>query len=221
MLSSDTVWSRAESGEPDQISAQMYNLTIGLTLLWGFGVNYYMIKTISVEQVMAIGFLPLIIGYFVSCFFGIYLYTSSDSPVVSFIGYNFVVVPIGIILVPFISAYDPLVIEKALYATGAVTSTMMMLGGIYPKFFLSIGRVLFLSLVLAIVAELVMLFMNIHQPALLDWAVAVIFCGYIGFDWARANTLPKTYDNAVDSAASLYLDIINLFIRLVRILGKR
>lgn len=41
--------------------------------------------------------------------------------------------------------------------------------------------------------------------------------GYIGYEWARANSIPKTVDNAIDSAA-LY---INLFLRLVRILGRR
>ena len=36
-------------------------------------------------------------------------------------------------------------------------------------------------------------------------------------DWAKAQEKPKTLDNAVDSAVDLYLDIINLFVRL---LGK-
>jgi len=51
--------------------------------------------------------------------------------------------------------------------------------------------------------------------------VVVIFCGYVGVDWGRANQVPKTVDNAVDSAAALYMDIINLFLRILRILGRR
>ena len=224
MLSSDSVWSRAGSGEADQVSPHIYNMVIGLTLLWGFAMNYIMVTKfqVEIEQLIAqVGGLGLIIGYFVSCFFGIYLYTSSDSALVSFVGYNFVVVPIGVLLTPFIQMYDPLIIEKALYATGAVTSSMMMLGGLYPAFFLKLGRVLFFSLLFVIIAELLMMFVGGFDLEVIDWIVVLIFCGYIGFDWARANTLPKTLDNAVDSAASLYLDIINLFIRLVRILGRR
>ena len=49
----------------------------------------------------------------------------------------------------------------------------------------------------------------------------MFFLGYIGFDWSRANSIPKTLDNAVDSAASLYMDIINLFLRILRIMGRR
>ena len=37
--------------------------------------------------------------------------------------------------------------------------------------------------------------------------MALIFSGYIGYDWARANAILKTLDNAIDSAAALYLDI--------------
>ena len=51
--------------------------------------------------------------------------------------------------------------------------------------------------------------------------MVVIFSGYIGYDWARANMIPKTLDNAIDSAASLYIDIINLFIRILQILSRR
>ncbi len=57
--------------------------------------------------------------------------------------------------------------------------------------------------------------------AWIDWVVVLIFCGYIGYDWGRANQIPKTLDNAVDSAAALYMDIINLFLRILRILGRR
>ncbi len=55
---------------------------------------------------------------------------------------------------------------------------------------------------------------------LIDGAVALLFCGYIGYDWARANQIPKTVDNAIDSAAALYMDIINLFLRILRIMGR-
>jgi FtsH-binding integral membrane protein len=62
--------------------------------------------------------------------------------------------------------------------------------------------------------------LGIHH-GIIDWIVVVIFCGYVGVDWGRANQIPKTVDNAVDSAAALYMDIINLFLRIVRILGRR
>jgi FtsH-binding integral membrane protein len=47
-----------------------------------------------------------------------------------------------------------------------------------------------------------------------------LFCAYIIYDWNRALRLPYTVDNAIDAAVALYLDIMNLFIHLLRILGK-
>ncbi len=221
MLETDSVWSRASSGAPDEISANLYNAVIGLTLLWGFGVNYYMIQAIDPMWVISLGFWPIFIGYMISAFAGIAIYTSSDSALISFFGYNLIVAPISVLLTPLIHFTDPLIIQKALYATGGVTATMMMLSTTFPRFFLSIGRTLFISLILMILIEVGMMLMGMSEPSWIDWAVAGIFCGYIGFDWARANALPKTLDNAVDSAASLYIDIINLFIRIVSILGRR
>ena len=37
----------------------------------------------------------------------------------------------------------------------------------------------------------------------------------IGYDWAEAQTKAYTLDNAVDSVVGLYLDIINLFLRIL------
>ena len=49
---------------------------------------------------------------------------------------------------------------------------------------------------------------------------AVIFSLYIGYDYWKAQQYPKTVDNAVDSALDIYLDIINLFMRILSILGN-
>ena len=210
-----------EAKPSELISPSAYNLIIGATLLWGFACNYLIIESLDPQWVMGLNMWALLIGYFVSCLFGIYLYTSSDVPIVSFIGYNFVVVPIGVLLTPVIALNDTQIVHQAITLTGAITLTMMMLGAAYPAFFLKMGRVLFLSLLLVIVFELGSLFLGYSTPSVVDWIVAVIFCGYIGFDWARANQIPYTVDNAIDSAASLYLDIINLFLRILRILSRR
>ncbi len=98
---------------------------------------------------------------------------------------------------------------------------MMALGTLYPAFFARIAGALTIALIVVILVELFQIFvLGIHQ-GWLDWAVVAIFCGYIGYDWGRANQIPKTLDNAVDSAAALYIDIINLFLRILRIMGRK
>ncbi|MBO7709254.1 MAG: US12 family protein, partial [Lachnospiraceae bacterium] len=88
-------------------------------------------------------------------------------------------------------------------------------------FFLSIGRVLIFALIGSIVIELIGGLL-LHLPlGIMDYVVVVIFAGYIGYDWARAQAYPKTLDNAIDSAADIYVDIINIFIRILSIIGKK
>ncbi len=203
------------------IGAGLYNLVIGLTLLWGFAVNYIMVTHIDPEAIASVNPWIFFIGYFASCFFGIYLFQSSSNPLVSFIGYNFVVVPFGLIINMVVSQYDPELVTEAIRITGLVTIAMMCLGTMFPAFFQKIAGVLTIALLLVIVVELIEIFIFKTHHGILDWIVVLIFCGYIGYDWGRANQIPKTVDNAVDSAAALYMDIINLFLRILRILGRK
>jgi FtsH-binding integral membrane protein len=79
---------------------------------------------------------------------------------------------------------------------------------------------IFIALLAVIIVELVEIFIFGVHHGIIEWMVAIIFCGYIGYDWSRANSIPRTLDNAIDSAAALYMDIINLFLRILRIMGE-
>ncbi|MCZ6690330.1 MAG: Bax inhibitor-1 family protein [Planctomycetota bacterium] len=209
----------AESSSGNVISPGLYNFIIGIVLCWGFGVNYLMVKHIPVSTVDSVPRLLFYIGFFASCLFGVFLFKRSSSPYISFLGYNFVVVPFGFVVNLVVHQYDPDVVLAAVRVTAFVTAGMMVLGSLFPRFFQRIIRVLAIALIVVIIVEVIEIFIFGIHHGILDWIVAVIFCGYIGFDWARANAIPKTADNAVDSAAALYMDIINLFLRILRIMG--
>ncbi|GCF90193.1 MULTISPECIES: Bax inhibitor-1 family protein [Shewanella] len=220
MDSENSVFDRMTTDDPI-VGAGIYNLVIGLTLIWGFAVNYWMVTNIDPEAIASVNPWIFFIGYFASCFFGIYLFQKSTNPVVSFIGYNFVVVPFGLIINMVVSQYDPELVTEAIRITGLVTIAMMCLGTLFPAFFQKISGALTIALLLVIVVELIEVFIFNTHHGILDWIVVLIFCGYIGYDWGRANQIPKTIDNAIDSAAALYMDIINLFLRILRILGRK
>ena len=136
----------------------------------------------------------------------------SRNPVVSCIGYNFFVIPLGLIisaslqLLAYAGATD--IVVTAFGITAIVTIAMMVASTLFPQFFLSLGRTLFVTLVITVILERI------------DYVVVLIFCGYIGYDWAKANACARTLDNAVDSAAELYVDIAVLFMRLLSILAR-
>lgn len=207
---------RALSSE-NTMSEGVYNFSIGAVLCWGFFVNWMMIKTIPAESIMSMNIWALLIGFFVLGIAGVVTFSMSSNPVISFIGYNMVVVAFGLTLNVIISEHDPDTVFQAMQTTGLVTAVMMFLGSLFPKFFKKLFSILLISLLVMIVVELIQTFVfHVHQ-GWTDLVVALIFCGWIGYDWAKANEVPRTLDNAIDGAAALYMDIINLFSRILNL----
>ena len=66
---------------------------------------------------------------------------------------------------------------------------------------------------------MVLLIFHVRQQVT-DWIAAGLFSLYIGYDIYRSQNYPKTLDNAVDSALDIYMDIANLFVRVLQILGN-
>lgn len=209
----------------DQISNEAYNLIIGGVLMYGFLINCFMTAFLgeSITRFVYGNPLAFFITYLVMAIAGIFMVKKSDNPVISFVGYNLIVVPLGMVIASALTLYGlagySTTITYAFAITAGVTLLMMFASSIFPDFFLSLGRTLGVTLLMTIVIELIMFFAHVSL-GIMDYIVVLIFCGYVGYDWAKANDIPKTVDNAIDSAAELYVDIANLFLRILRILAR-
>lgn len=215
---------RLNSGLGDQVSTRTYNAVMLLTLMWGFLVNAVMVHyfTLPIVRLMSgVSPLWLFVGYFVLALAGVFISARSTNPWLSFLGYNLLVLPIGVMLCLLLPGIPVAIVTKALLLTGIVTATMTLLGMVAPNAFLSMGRTLFIALLVGIVAELVATFLFHYTGAAFDWIFVILFSAYIGYDVAKSQIYPKTVDNAVDCALDIYLDIINIFIRLLAILSRR
>ena len=137
------------------------------------------------------------------------------------IGYNLIALPIGVVVCACVTGIPVSIVESAVLVTAIVTLSFMILATIFPGFFLSMGRALGVGLLVAIIAELVSMLIFRSVSSVFEWIFVAIFSLYIGYDWARANTCARTVNNAIDLAANLYLDIINLFLRILEIMSKR
>ena len=215
---------RLNAATDDQISARKYNAVMLLTLMWGFLVNAAMVEYLAVPVMRlfsGVGPVWLFIGYFVLALAGVFLSAKSQNPWISFLGYNLLVLPIGVMLCFILPGFPVSVVTKALLLTGVVTATMTLLGLVRPQLFLGLGRTLLIALLVGIVAELVATFLLHYTGTLFDWLFVILFSAYIGYDVAKSQMYPKTVDNAVDCALDIYLDIINIFIRLLALLSRR
>lgn len=208
----------------EEISSTKYNMIIAGVLFYGFIVNCFMVTfCYDIAASIAYNGIVFYLLYFVLVLAGSFMIHGSKNPVISFVGYNFIVLPLGIVLTVIINAYSSAgyqdIITTAFAITAIVTLAIMAISSVVPDFFLSMGRTLWITLLVTVIVELILMFLG-APLAILDYIVVALFCCYIGYDWARANRCAKTVDNAVDCASELYIDIINLFLRILRILSR-
>ena len=210
-----SVFGRNRYADPEArlISDKLFYVVMSATLLFGFAVNaaevFFLADWIA-------GWNPVVffIVYLVMAVAGILINAFSRNPAVSFIGYCLVVLPIGAMLALVVPSYAFDVVRSAFAVTTLLAVVFGLLAVLYPAFFASMWRVLAVSLFIALIWALS------STMVWLDWLVVLVFCCYVGFDVSLARNRPKTLDNAVDSACGLYLDLINLFLRLLIIFGR-
>ncbi|HIS53201.1 MAG TPA: US12 family protein [Candidatus Onthomonas avicola] len=198
-----------------------YNLAIGGLLLYGFVVNALICFFFQdfAYYVSGSGLLVFLVAYIVCVVLSVVL-SSSPNALVNFIGYNLLVLPIGLLLSLSVTGLSMQTIQSALLGTGVFVVLMIAASYVRPDFFLSMGSTLGISLIVTVIAELVLLLLG-FATGWIDYLVVAIFSLYLGFDWARANSCAPTARNAVLSATQIYLDIINIFVRLLSIISRR
>lgn len=212
----------AEYDLNDIIERPKYNLIMGGIVVYGLVVNYILCKAVPnvYEYINPLLFLLL---YFVLVIAGTAISAKSPNPIVSFIGYNMVVVPCGLVISMAVQMYGGLesdIVSQAFLYTFCISGIMIASSMLLPDVFETIGRYLFVGLIAVLIGSVIGIFINGVFNAF-AWIGAILFSLYIGYDFYRAQQYTPTLDNAVDCALDIYLDIINLFLRLLRIMGRR
>ena len=202
------------------VERNVYNLIIGLTLIWGVAINILMSIFLK-EQILSINYLVVLAVYLIGSIVCILIVNKSDNPAISFLGYTGLSTSMGLLITYYVSFFEVGDVMQAFITTGIVVLIMTTLGSLYPKFFISIIHVLSIAFFSIFIIEVIsILFFGIH-PSIFDWIFCFIFCGYIGYDWAKSQQYYSSVDNAIDSAADIYIDVINLFVRILSIIGRR
>ena len=201
-----------------EMDERTYNLTIGGVVLYGVIINALLCYSLA-PVISAIHPLILIIGYFALAIAGSVVTYKSDSPLISFLGYNMVTIPFGAVLTVCIQSYSSAIVFQAFVLTAVITVVMLLLATAFPGLFAGMGRMLFAALIGSLLAGVVCMLFS-FTTIILSWVIAVIFALYIGYDWVKAQQYVHTLDNAVDSALDIYMDVINLFLRVLMILGR-
>ena len=203
------------------VSDRTYNMVLGLTVLWGLGINAIMCATMG-NFAMRMNPIAFTIFYFVCCFAGLLIAYKSNNPIVSFVGYNMVVIPLGLELACLVAAVGGINTDIVMYAfvdTLLITGVMIIASLAFPNFFSKIGGILFAGLIGLLIVSLITMLLG-GGGMWISVISAVLFSFYIGYDYWRSQQYAKTIDNAVDSAIDIYMDIALLFVQLVQIFAN-
>ena len=200
------------------LSNKTYNLLLGCFILYGLILTLIMVMNLG-TIFSTVNPLLLVLCAIAIGLLGVYTVKSSNNPLLDFLGYTLIVIPIGAELAAILPAYALEDIQLAIGVTTCVTTVMTLMATAFPRFFSKLGEVLFIALISSILGE-ISAFLLGFRASVYNWIFVVIYSLYVGYDWYRAQTAPKTLDSAIDSAAKLYLDIINLFLRLFKIIAR-
>lgn len=217
-----TVWARTRG--VDEISARTFNGLASITTIYGLGV-FAFLSAVNVHTVLNWWeYLGLFLISMVGCLMAS-AGTSSDSVGLGFIGLSVMAGAMGAYCGPFVGHYKLASVVDVALATIIITLVLGLAGIIYPKSLEHWGSLLMIALMGLIIVQfgtLIFAAVGIASKGLLtiiDWLGVILFGGFIVYDFNRAQFIPKTPGNAVFVGVSIFLDVINLFIRLLAIFG--
>jgi len=166
-----------------------------------------------------------LLGVLAAGVIGSFIALRSDNPFVSFVGYMLVAVPFGAMLGPVIAIYSPDTVVKAAAITTGMVALLGAVGIVWPRSLESWHPYLMgglLILILGLFALPVLGWMGVDVSTAMrvwDWVGVVLFGAMVIFDLNRAMRIERTLDNSIDVAVAVYLDWVNIFIRLLSIMG--
>ncbi len=197
-------------------------LAIGLLVSFITGYSLSIDQNLMM-QVLSIGIIPIIVIELVVAFI-MGLRIQKMQPITAKICYIIYSITTGLTLSTIFIAYEMSSIISIFAITAFIFGLLAFYGYTTKKDLSKLGNILFIGLIGVLVGSLVNIFLRSPITETIISAVCVlIFTGYIAYDINNVKyMLPAIGEEktAVYGAFQLYLDFINLFIRLLRLFGK-
>lgn len=118
-------------------------------------------------------------------------------------------------------------IAYALFATAGFFGILAFMGYATKRDLSKLGNVLTAALIMSLVLTIINIFIgSTGLDILLNWVVLLIFAGLTAYDMNKIKLMSETYGIdqekvAIYGAFELYLDFINIFLRILEIFGRR
>lgn len=182
-------------------------------------------------QVLSLIMIPTIIAEFVVVL-GLSFLLNRISPTLAVLGFFFYAMLNGITLTVIFLAYTPGSIALSFFATASLFGAMTIVGYTTKTDLSRFGSFLFMALLGLIIASVINFFLaSSVLDIIITYAGILIFVGLTAYDtqWIKQATQQAVASGdtqleariGVMGALRLYLDFINLFLRILRVAGRR
>ncbi len=172
----------------------------------------------------------LYIGFLLVCMLasigGGALAHANDSPGVSLVGGGICAIAMGIMVGPFVALFTAASVAQALALAAIVVLATGAIGALLPQDLSAWGAPLFGLLLGAIFIQfggIILAAFGVNMRlvfGILDWVVLLLFSAIMVYDLNMAKRLDMTLNNAIDVAVNVFVNFMNIFIRILSILGK-
>lgn len=209
----------------NRIYSKMFNwLFIGLFITFVSGYSLSLNETLLMN-ILSIGIFPIIIVELVIAF-AMGFFIKKLSPLMTKIFYIIYSITTGVTFGTIFLAYRMDSIITIFLVAALLFGLLAFYGYTTKKDITKLGTLLFVALLASLIVSIlnVFIFKSSGLEFGLSLLIIIVFLGYVVYDMNNIKYLVGTLDEdkaAVYGAFQLYLDFINIFIRLLELFGKR
>ena len=209
----------------NRIYSKMFNwLFIGLFITFVSGYSLSLNETLLMN-ILSIGIFPIIIVELVIAF-AMGFFIKKLSPLMTKIFYIIYSITTGVTFGTIFLAYRMDSIMTIFLVAALLFGLLAFYGYTTKKDITKLGTLLFVALLASLIVSIfnVFIFKSSGLEFGLSLLIIIVFLGYVAYDMNNIKYLVGTLDEdkaAVYGAFQLYLDFINIFIRLLELFGKR
>lgn len=209
----------------NRIYSKMFNwLFIGLFITFVSGYSLSLNETLLMN-ILSIGILPIIIVE-LAIAFAMGFFIKKLSPLMTKIFYIIYSITTGVTFGTIFLAYRMDSIITIFLVAALLFGLLAFYGYTTKKDITKIGTLLFIALLASLIVSIlnVFIFKSSGLEFGLSLLIIIVFLGYVAYDMNNIKYLVNALDEdkaAVYGAFQLYLDFINIFIRLLELFGKR
>jgi len=129
----------------------------------------------------------------------------------------------GVTIAPLLSSILSLpgggsIVGQAFFLTALITGGLSLFAMNTTRDFSNMGKGLFIALIIVVIASVVNIFLgNPMLQVIISGVSALLFSAFILYD--TQNIIRGAFETPVEAAVAIYLDVFNLFVSLLQILG--